>query len=76
MMMQKPDNDSLDKGSIGDELVVDAPHLGEVGRKGEIVEVLDRGNVLHYRVHWDDGHESVYFPGSDSHVIHLHVGES
>jgi hypothetical protein len=70
--MQKSDSQSNDRAAIGDELAVDAPHMGELGRTGEIVEVLDRGDVLHYRVRWDDGHESVYFPGSDSHVIHLH----
>jgi hypothetical protein len=23
---------------------------------------------VHYRVRWDDGHESLYFPGSDAHL--------
>ena len=53
----------------GDEIVVDAVHLGEPRREGEILEVIDRGGVVHYRVRWDDGHESVFFPSSTTHVV-------
>ena len=53
---------------VGDEIVVDAPHTGDVQRRGEILEVLDEGGTVHYRVRWDDGHESLYFAGSDAHV--------
>ena len=60
-----------DVGQAGDELMIDAPHIGEVVRKGEILETKDSGGVVHYRVRWDDGHESVYFPGSDTRVVHL-----
>ncbi len=56
---------------IGDEIVVDAPHTGDVTRKGEILEVIDPHGVVHFRVRWDDGHESVFFPSSDAHVLHL-----
>lgn len=58
------------QASVGDEIVVDGPHLGDPQRKGEILEVLDQGGVVHYRVRWDDGHESVFFPSSDAHVVH------
>jgi hypothetical protein len=57
--------------NVGDELVVDALHLGEPPRKGEILEVLGAGtDVAHYRVRWDDGHESIFYPASTSHVVH------
>lgn len=56
---------------VGDEVVVDAPHTGDPQRKGEILEILDEGRVVHYRVRWDDGHESLFFPGSDAHVVPL-----
>lgn len=56
---------------VGDELVVDALHLGEPARTGEILEVLGAGTeTVHYRVRWDDGHESVFFPASTSHAFH------
>jgi hypothetical protein len=56
---------------VGDEIVVDATHTGESSRDGEIVEIIDRGGVVHYRVRWDDGHETVFFPGSTTHVVKL-----
>jgi hypothetical protein len=59
------------RAKAGDEIVVDGPHTGDPQRKGEIVEVLGSGDVVHYRVRWDDGHETLYFPGSDAHVVPL-----
>ncbi|MCZ7536817.1 MAG: DUF1918 domain-containing protein [Acidimicrobiia bacterium] len=48
--------------SAGDEIVVDGPHLGDPRRSGEVLEVLDEGGAVHYRIRWDDGHESIFFP--------------
>jgi len=57
--------------NVGDEIIVDAMHLGEPSRKGEILEVLGAGgDSVHYRVRWDDGHTSLFYPGSTSHAIH------
>jgi hypothetical protein len=56
---------------VGDEIVVDAVHIGEAKREGEILEITDRGGVVHYRVRWDDGHESLFYPGSTTHVVKL-----
>jgi Domain of unknown function (DUF1918) len=56
---------------VGDEIVVDAVHEGEPKREGEILEISDRGGVVHYRVRWDDGHESLFYPGSTTHVVKL-----
>lgn len=53
----------------GDTITVDAPHTGDAQRRGEILEVLESGGVTHYRVRWSDGHESVFFPSSDAHVV-------
>ena len=59
------------EAKIGDEIVVDAVHIGEPRREGQILEVIDRGGIVHYRVQWDDGHESVFFPSSTTHVVKL-----
>ena len=56
---------------VGDEIVVDGVIAGEPKREGEILEVMDRGGVVHYRVRWDDGHESLFYPGSTTHVVTL-----
>lgn len=54
---------------VGDKIVVDAPHTGDARREGEVLEILDEGGAVHYRVRWSDGHASLYFPGSDAHVV-------
>ena len=40
--------------------------VGEAGRTGEILEVIGESGQLHYRVRWEDGHESVFYPSSDA----------
>lgn len=53
----------------GDHLVVDGSRVGTPVRRGLILEVLDTGGTEHFRVRWeDDGHESVFYPSSDTHV--------
>ena len=55
----------------GDEIVVDAVHTGEPKREGQILEVETGGGIVHNKVRWDDGHESIFFPGSTAHVVNL-----
>ena len=61
---------------VGDEIVVDPTRPGAPHREGEILEILESGGVTHYRVRWDDGHESVFFPSSDAHVVSLRRARS
>jgi hypothetical protein len=57
--------------SVGDEIMVDPVHVGEPSRRGEILEVLVKNDVTHYRVRWDDnGHETIFYPGSTTHTVH------
>ena len=35
---------------------------GGTARRGQILEVLGRSGHEHYRVRWDEGHESIHFP--------------
>jgi hypothetical protein len=35
---------------------------GARGRRGEVLEVLGAPGHEHYRVRWDDGHESILYP--------------
>jgi hypothetical protein len=54
----------------GDRIVVESPHVGQPRRQGEVVEVMPGdGGDEHYRVRWDDGHETIYFPSSDCRVL-------
>jgi len=38
-------------------------------RRGEVIEVIGQGERELYRVRWQDGHESVYFPGPDARLV-------
>lgn len=57
------------KAAVGDRMVVAATNLGSPVRDGEIIEVHGAGGEAPYLVRWsDDGHESLFFPGPDSHI--------
>lgn len=51
---------------VGDKVEVTGHRVGQVSRTCEIVEVLGEPGREHYRVRWEDGHESVYFPADDA----------
>ena len=59
------------EAKVGDEIVVDAQETGGSRREGEVIEVRRAGEVLHYLVRWDDGHETLFYPGRDAHVVRL-----
>ena len=52
----------------GDVVVIEGHHVGEGRRSGEIVEVLGEPDHEHYRVRWEDGRETVFYPSSDATV--------
>ena len=54
----------------GDRIEVEAHRVGEAHRTGEILEVLGDPGHEHYRVRWEDGTETTFYPSSDAHVIH------
>ncbi len=47
----------------GDLVEIDGRHVGDLGRTGEIVSVLGEEGHLHYLVRWEDGRESILYPG-------------
>jgi hypothetical protein len=54
----------------GDRIIVESTHVGQPRRQGEVVEVVSGdGGHEHYRVRWDDDHESLYFPSSGCRVV-------
>ncbi|HET9729866.1 MAG TPA: DUF1918 domain-containing protein [Acidimicrobiia bacterium] len=57
------------QAAVGDEIVVDAPITGGLPREGEILAIRTNGDVVHYVVRWDDGHETLFYPGSDAHIV-------
>ena len=57
---------------VGDEILLQPPGVGHPVREGEIVEIADPDGAPPYLVRWDDGRESLLFPGPDAVVRHLH----
>jgi hypothetical protein len=54
---------------VGDEIVVPGHKVGQVTRTAVVVELRGEGGGPPYLVRWtDDGHEGLYFPGSDAGV--------
>lgn len=52
----------------GDRITVESNKVGGGTRSGEIVEVLPGAQGAHYRVRWDDGRETTFFPSTDAHL--------
>jgi Domain of unknown function (DUF1918) len=74
LVVPRPKEDAVDEtahaAEVGDLIVIAGHYVGQAERVGEILEVL--GELPHesYRVRWDDGHESVFRPGSDATIKH------
>lgn len=55
---------------VGDRIVVESEHVGQPTREGEIVEIIEGALGVRYRVHWEDGHTSIYTPsGGSAHIV-------
>jgi Domain of unknown function (DUF1918) len=66
------------EAQAGDVVVIEGHRVGEGRRIGEVLEVLGEPGHVHYRVRWDDDHESVFYPSSDAiiqHAEHKHSKE-
>jgi hypothetical protein len=57
------------QAATGDKIVIETQTLDTPKRQGEVVEVIGEGDNKHYRVRWQDGHESIYYPGPNAHVV-------
>lgn len=62
--------------AAGDIIEVNGHRVGEAKRVAEILEVHGgNGTSRHFHVRWEDGHESLYFPGSDAIIKPHHVAQ-
>ncbi len=55
---------------VGDVVQITGHTVGDAPRAAEILEVLGGEGHEHFRVRWEDGHESIYFPGVDAVIRH------
>jgi len=60
--------------NVGDRIVVRGHQVGDADRRGEIVEVHGADGAPPYVVRWSDGHQGLFFPGSDATVEHVGAG--
>ena len=51
---------------VGDLIQITGHVVGDAPRNAEILEVLGRPGHEHFRVRWEDDHESIYFPADDA----------
>jgi hypothetical protein len=58
------------RATPGDVVVISGRAVGDTPRLGEIVEVLGGAEHEHYRVRWEDEHESIFYPGTDAVIRH------
>lgn len=54
------------KGRIGDRLHVHGNVVGQPDRTGEIIEVRGESGGPPYLVRFEDGHETLVYPGPDA----------
>jgi hypothetical protein len=63
------------QAQVGDRLVIKGHRVGEHERDAEILEVRGADGGPPYLVRWyHDGHEGLFFPGSDASVEHAPPG--
>jgi hypothetical protein len=48
----------------GDRIAVEAEHVGEAEREGEILEIIEGSTSVTYRVRWGDGRETLFTPAA------------
>jgi uncharacterized protein DUF1918 len=57
------------QANVGDRIVIKGHHVGEPDRDCEVLEARGRNGEPPYLVRWEeDGHEALFFPGSDASV--------
>ena len=53
----------------GDHLIVHGHKVGEIDRRGEVVECRGPAGAPPYVVRWEsDGHEGLFYPGTDAEI--------
>ncbi len=54
---------------VGDRIMIESNKVGGTRKSGEVLEVIDGAGGKHYRIGWEDGHESIVYPSSDAFVV-------
>jgi hypothetical protein len=62
--------DQISRVRVGDRVIADGHRVGDAARIGEVVEVLGEAGHERCRIQWEDGHETLVYPGADIRVEH------
>jgi hypothetical protein len=57
--------------SVGDEIIIHGRVLGTPSRRGQVLETHGPEGTPPYLVKFDDGHETLVFPGPDVEIVNL-----
>ncbi|SHK38096.1 protein of unknown function [Pseudonocardia thermophila] len=66
--------DATVDADVGDYIYVPGPvyaagsAIHAHSRQAKVLEVIEDGGRKHYRVRWQEGQETLYFPGPDAQV--------
>ena len=61
-----PKTTDAPRARAGDLVTVEGHKVGDARRLGTVLEVLGEPGHEHYRVCWEDGRETVFYPSSDA----------
>jgi hypothetical protein len=64
------------EAKVGDRIIIKGHHLGDSDRDCEVLEVHGLEGAPPYVVRWENGHEALFYPGSDAHVQHFEHSNS
>ncbi len=53
----------------GDRIVIESNRVGVPARSGEILEVVEHDDGPSYRVRWEDGNETTFYPTSGARIV-------
>lgn len=56
--------------AVGDRILVHGRTVGSGEQHAEVIEVRGADGAPPYLVRFDDGHESLMYPGADSEIEH------
>ncbi len=62
--------------TVGERLVIHGKQVGQADRHGEILEVRGENGSPPFFVRFDDGHETLLYPGADCELEREHQAHS
>jgi hypothetical protein len=57
------------QANVGDRIIVRSNKVGQPEREAEVLEVRGPDGGSPFVVRWTDGHEALFYPGTDARII-------